>query len=53
MIAGTTGAIDCKYDGTAFDIEFFDLEGNTIDVVTTPSKLLIIEESYKASAWSE
>lgn len=44
--AGTIGVIVCEYDGTAFEVEFFDLEGNTIDVVTTPSKLLELEKSY-------
>ncbi len=44
--AGTIGVIVCEYDGTAFEVEFFDLEGNTIDVVTTPSKLLEVEKSY-------
>lgn len=44
--AGTIGVIVCEYDGTAFEVEFFDLEGNTIDVVTTPSDLLKLEKSY-------
>ena len=44
--AGKIGVIVCEYDGTAFEVEFFDLEGNTIDVVTTPSKLLEVEKSY-------
>ena len=44
--AGTIGVIVCEYDGTAFEVEFFDLEGNTIDVVTTPSELLVLEKSY-------
>ncbi len=44
--AGTIGVIVCEYDGTAFEVEFFDLQGNTIDVVTTPSELLALEESY-------
>ena len=44
--AGTIGVIVCEYDGTAFEVEFFDLEGNTIDVVTTPSELLALEKSY-------
>ena len=44
--AGTIGVIVCEYDGTAFEVEFFDLEGNTIDVVTTPLNLLALEKSY-------
>ena len=47
--ADTIGVIVCEYDGTAFEVEFFDLEGNTIDVVTTPSKLLELEKSYNAT----
>lgn len=44
--AGTIGVIVCEYDGTAFEVEFFDLEGNTIDIVTTPSTMLVLEKSY-------
>ena len=44
--AGTIGVIVCEYDGTAFEVEFFDLDGNTIDVVTTPSKLLVLEKAH-------
>ena len=44
--AGTIGVIVYEYDGTAFEVEFFDLEGNTIDVVTTPARLLMLEKSY-------
>ena len=44
--AGTIGVIVCEYDGTAFEVEFFDPEGNTIDVLTTPSKLLEVEKTY-------
>ena len=44
--AGTIGVIVCEYDGTAFEVEFYDDEGNTIDVITTPSDLLSLEKSY-------
>lgn len=44
--AGTIGVIVCEYDGTSFEVEFYDSEGTTIDVVTTPAKLLVLEESY-------
>lgn len=44
--AGTIGVIVCVYDGSAFEVEFFDFEGNTIDVATTPSNLLELEKSY-------
>lgn len=38
--AGTIGVIVLEYDGTAFEVEFFDEEDRTIDVVTTPAELL-------------
>ena len=44
--AGTIGTIVLEYSGTHFEVEFVDENGATIDVVTTPSKLLeLIEES--------
>lgn len=45
--AGTIGVIVHEYDGTAFEVEFFDKDGNTIDVVTTPSDLVTLEIEYK------
>ena len=33
---GTNGTIVLEYDGKSFEVEFFDNEGNTIDVLTTP-----------------
>ena len=44
--AGTVGVIVCEYDGKAFEVEFFDQNGDTLDVVTTPAKLLSLKESY-------
>ena len=41
---GTEGTIVCEYDGKAFEVEFFDSEGDTIDVVTTPRKVLELLE---------
>lgn len=38
--AGTEGTIVLEYDGTAYEIEFFDSEGETIDVLTTPSNII-------------
>lgn len=38
--AGTMGTIVLEYDGTAFEVEFVDKEGDTIDVLTTPVNLL-------------
>ncbi|MCD7722662.1 MAG: DUF4926 domain-containing protein [Clostridiales bacterium] len=42
--AGTEGTIVAEYDGEYFEVEFFDVNGDTIDVITTPtSKLQLIE----------
>lgn len=38
--AGTKGTIVLEYDGTAFEVEFVDKSGDTIDVLTTPSNVL-------------
>ena len=38
--AGTEGTIVLKYDGTAYEVEFFDANGDTIDVIATPSNIL-------------
>lgn len=38
--AGTKGAIVLEYDSTHYEVEFFDAEGNTIDVLTTPAEIL-------------
>lgn len=43
---GTVGTIVCEYDGKAFEVEFFDSYGNTIDVVTTPIELLTVVDDY-------
>lgn len=37
---GTEGVIVLEYDGTYFEVEFFDSNGDTIDVITTPSNVL-------------
>ncbi len=37
---GTVGCIVLEYDGTAFEVEFFDADGDTIDVLTTPAEYL-------------
>jgi len=44
--AGTEGTIVHEYDGSAFEVEFFDKEGNTIDVITTPAKMLTLIWEY-------
>lgn len=43
---GTKGAIVLEYDGTHFEVEFFDDDGDTIDVFTTPAeKLELVAET--------
>ena len=37
---GTEGTIVLEYDGTYFEVEFFDEDGDTIDVLTTPASIL-------------
>ena len=36
----TEGTIVHEYDGTHYEVEFFDADGNTIDVITTPASVL-------------
>ena len=38
--AGTEGTIVLKYDGTTYEVKFFDTNGDTIDVIATPSNIL-------------
>ena len=38
--AGTEGAIVLEYDGKAFEVEFFDDDDDTIDVLTVPVECL-------------
>jgi len=40
ILAGTKGAIVLEYDGSCYEVEFVDSEGNTIDVHTTPADVL-------------
>ena len=44
--AGTIGVIVYQYDGAVFEVEFFAGNGETIDVVTTPSNLLSLVAVY-------
>ena len=44
--SGTQGTIVCEYDGKAFEVEFFDSNGDTLDVVTTPAELLFLIKEY-------
>lgn len=46
LTAGTTGTVVLEYDGKSFEVEFFDENGNTIDVVTTPVEFLELVQSY-------
>ena len=45
--SGAEGTIVCEYDGKASEVEFFDANGDTLDVVTTPAKLLELVEEYQ------
>ena len=45
--AGTEGTIVCEYDGKAFEVEFTDCNGDTLDVLTTPAELLELVQEYK------
>ena len=38
LSAGTIGTIVFEYDGTVFEVEFVDNNGDTIDVLTTPAE---------------
>lgn len=38
--AGVEGTIVLEYDSTAFEVEFVEAEGDTINVLTTPSEIL-------------
>jgi len=44
--SGTTGTIVLEYDGKCFEVEFFDENGDTIDVITTPVEFLELAQSY-------
>lgn len=44
---GTEGTIVCEYDGKAVEVEFFDNDGDTIDVFTTPVEVLELLIEYK------
>ena len=40
VLKGTEGTVVLDYDEETCEVEFFDADGNTIDVVTTPKNLL-------------
>ena len=35
-----------EYDGKFFEVEFFDDDGNTIDVFTTPADCIELEREF-------
>lgn len=37
---GTEGTVVLEYDGTAYEVEYVDSEGETIDVLTTPADMI-------------
>lgn len=43
---GTKGAIVHKYNNEDFEVEFFDENGDTIDVVTISKEYLDLIETY-------
>lgn len=43
--AGTIGTIVLEYDSRYWEVEFVDENGDTIDVVTTPIKILELVKS--------
>lgn len=44
---GTEGTIVYEHDGKAFEVEFFDNDGDTIDVFTTPIEVIELLIEYK------
>lgn len=42
----TKGTIVHEYDGKFFEVEFFDDDGDTIDVFTTPANILELVSSF-------
>lgn len=46
MAFGTEGTIVHKYNDHTFEVEYFDDEGDTIDVFTTTKDVLELVQSY-------
>lgn len=46
LAIGTKGTIVLTYDGKFFEVEFFDDDGDTIDVLTTPVECIEIEKEF-------
>lgn len=47
--AGTVGTIVNEYDDDVYEVEFVDEDGETIEVVTTPSSLLELVFEYSSN----
>ena len=47
LTAGTEGTIVLEYDETAFEVEFFDNNGETIDVLTIPAEKIELVTAYE------
>lgn len=45
MPQGTKGTVVLEYDGTEFEVEFFDACGKTIDVLTAPKEYIKVVNS--------
>lgn len=46
LAIGTKGTIVLEYDGECFEVEFFDEENNTIDVLTTSVTCIELVKSF-------
>lgn len=46
LTIGTKGTIVLEYDGKFFEVEFFDDDGNTIDVLTTPVDCIELDRKF-------
>ena len=47
LTTGTEGTIVLEYDGSCFEVEFFDMNGDTIDVFTTPADVLELADNTR------
>ena len=45
--SGTKGTTVCEYDEKVFEVEFFDNNGDTIDVFTTPAEVIELLIAHK------
>ncbi|MGM9666160.1 MAG: DUF4926 domain-containing protein [Eubacteriales bacterium] len=44
---GTEGTVVHKYDDSMYEVEFFNKDGSTIGVITTPKNVIELLISYK------